>query len=471
MVPVGIEEKQNIQNCCKKLSGLELQRLAGQCQLALSIRESEFESYRNRGFFKRLWDFFSGNNINRMNKHIEDLAQIQNYSLVILNEILFQNQDVFLRISIQGSRIAALAEQCDFLGEEINKLKSRLLSGEKDQRLQSTVTALDKRLLPSAQKYPLLCMMKGILQVYTKLVRKGIRPSDVKFWQRPYGEIEEIVRIILNIAGVDYSECNLTFYEFEKKLKKEISKQKNFQYEEMPEALIRQLSKENYPDNISGVLPVGLLLNESFSSPRSGKWVSGDEYCGSSEARNLVDFGVALWYDLILAGNFAYHLEFEEKCNDLLYFSTSKTVEEITRHVLILAKNYTDLLLKTKEKILATAAIINQKILTAFFYVSKIPNYEVFAPEFTSKINIEVNSGYITLFSSELYFREYKINWKEAGIRQCIIPVGREWNPAGRYYIVAADVNLTLSAGKYINLTQKGLFPNLCVFYLPPINL
>ena len=74
MVPVGIEEKQNIQNCCKKLSGVELQRLAGQCQLALSIRESEFESYRNSGFFKRLWDFFSGNNISRMNKHIEDLA-------------------------------------------------------------------------------------------------------------------------------------------------------------------------------------------------------------------------------------------------------------------------------------------------------------------------------------------------------------------------------------------------------------
>ena len=238
----------------------------------------------------------------------------------------------------------------------------------------------------------------------------------------------------------------------------------------MPEVLIRQLSKENYPDNISGVLPVGLLLNESFSSPRSGKWVSVDEYCGSSEARNLVDFGVALWYDLILAGNFSYHLEFEEKCNDLLYFSTSKTVEEITRLVLILAKNYTDLLLKTKEKILATAAIINQKILTAFFYVSKIPNYEVFAPEFTSKFNIEVNPGYIRLFSSELYFREYKINLKEAGIRQRFIPVGDEWNPAGRY-IVAADESLTLSAGKYINSTPKGLFPDLIVFYLPPINL
>lgn len=382
--------EEDIQKDIQALSPVEIQHLADECQMALDIQIEEFENFKQQGFFKRIYNFISGNNTREISKHIRTVADIQKCALIVLNAILRQNKDIMLRISIHEQRILDLAENDNYLQGKINEINQRISEMERNFIFLDIANKLNKTKLPG-KKSPYALMFNSVILFYFKVLSsKKISPLSEKLILAAAG-IEDMICCILNHVLLNYGELpELTLKELNRYLKKEL-KCNNIKLSidgNLPFNIgdfFEQLSFHKYKEYAWLKNPVGLLAYQCFNSNAS---VSDDivkEFCYRNEKISIVDYAIDLWYELVCAGRRVYCFDFEEKYNTLLLFSTDKSVSEITQQVLDLADNYKDLFFSRRQDILSSAVYLNQKILTAFLHASKInENYEtLLTPEFT----------------------------------------------------------------------------------------
>jgi len=379
--------EEDIQNDLQALSTVEIQHLADECQMALNMQFEEFENFKQQGFFKRIYNFISGNNTREISKHIRTVADIQKCALIVLNAILRQNKDIMLRISIHEQRICDLAENDNYLQGKINEINQRISEMDRDFIFLDIANKLNKTKLPDKKKSPYTLMLCSMILYYLKVLSsKKISPLSNKLTPAPEG-VEDMICAVFNHVLPNYDELpDLTFRELNKHVKKEL-KHNNILLPDndiLPFAkgdFFEQLSCPEYEKYAWSKNPVGLLAYQCFD-PNA---FDSEQLCYSDEKISIVDHAKNLWYELVYAGKRTYYFDFEEKYKTLRCYSTDKSVNEITQQVLDLADNYKDLFFPRRQDILSSAVYLNPKILTAFLHASKSnENYKtLLTPEFT----------------------------------------------------------------------------------------